>query len=309
MVSNKKILLTGGSGMVGSNIVELANMKGLKVFKPDRKTLNLLSSWDTEKYINKLKPDVVVHVAGKVGGIQANIKEPFEFLFANSSMAINLISACKKSNVKKFLNVGTTCMYPKDISVALKENMILTAPLEPTNEGYALAKVLSLKLCEYISKNDKTMFYKTIIPCNLYGKFDSFDNNKSHLIPAIIKKIHNAKMEGHVEVEIWGSGEARREFMFASDLADAILKAISDLEKLPDVMNIGVGSDRTIREYYETVAKVMNWDGKFCNNLGYPEGMKRKLADISLQEKWGWKPKYSLEEGIKETYEYFLETI
>ncbi len=292
--------------MVGKNLLEHPDANQYEILTPTSIELDLRDYNATKTYLELHNPDFVIHAAGKVGGIQANIREPVKFLVENLDLNRNLILAAKESNIKHLLNLGSSCMYPRNRPEALTEDMILSGELEPTNEGYALAKIISARLCEYITKENDSFKYKTLIPCNLYGKYDKFDPLNSHLIPAIIDKIHKAKIKSS-SVEIWGNGSARREFMYASDLADAIFTAVTDFDSLPLYMNIGLGYDFTINEYYTTVAKIIGFKGKFKHNLDKPVGMSRKLVNIELQSKWGWSAKYSLEEGIKETYQYYLK--
>jgi GDP-L-fucose synthase len=194
----------------------------------------------------------------------------------------------------------------------LSGNSILQGELEPTNEGYALAKIFACRLCEYVNRENlrngqSTNRYKTLIPCNLYGRYDKFEPEHSHLIPAIIHKIHHAKVQGLAEVEIWGDGTARREFMYAGDLADAIMKSLKDYDQISDLMNIGLGYDYTISDYYQIAAEVIGWNGKFVYDTTKPVGMKQKLVDITRQSKWGWKPSISLALGIHKAYKFYLE--
>ena len=195
-------------------------------------------------------------------------------------------------------------MYPHDAPNPLKEEQVLTGELEPTNEGYALAKCAATRFCQYINRQYPDFHYKTLIPCNLYGKYDKFGEN-AHMIPAIIKKIDSAIKNNQDTVEIWGDGTARREFMYAEDLAECVKLAVENFEELPELMNVGLGYDYTVNEYYEAVAKVLGYKGKFVHNLDKPSGMKQKLVDITRQTKFGFKPKTSLEEGIRKTYEYY----
>ena len=185
--------------------------------------------------------------------------------------------------------------------------MILSGELEPTNEGYALAKIMTTRLCQYICTEDSSFAYKSLIPCNLYGRYDKFANEHPHLVAAIFSKVHLAMEQGKTSVEIWGDGTARREFMYAGDLADAALKAAAEIETIPDIMNIGVGSDLSVREYYESIAKVVGWSGQFIYTPRKPVGMRQKLASTALQKQWGWEPKTSLVEGLDKTYEFYRE--
>lgn len=304
----KHILITGGSGMVGKNLRErLDKDTELTSFSPSSQEMNLLDFDATSAVIKKHEPDLIIHCAGKVGGINANIADPVNFLFQNLEMGKNIVMAAKQNGVSNLLNLGSSCMYPKDSDTYLKENEILSGVLEPTNEGYALAKITIAKLCEYMSKQHEALNFKTIIPPNLYGKWDKFDEKISHLVPAVIKKVHRAKVEKSPIVTIWGSGSAKREFMFASDLADFIHFAIFNFQKLPSLMNVGIGTDHTIKEYYEIVSEVIGYEGKFDHDLSKPEGMKRKLLDISQQEELGWIPQTALKDGIAQTYNFYLE--
>ena len=304
-----KLLITGGSGMVGQNILNHPFAKSWKIFAPSSNELNLANTLECEKYISNKMPNLIIHCAGKVGGIKANIDEPVEFLDKNIMIGRNVIMGARLAGVKNLINLASTCIYPRLAKNPLNEEQILKGELEPTNEGYALAKIFSTRLCEYIRREDSTYQYKTLIPCNLYGLYDKFDPNKSHLVPAIIHKIHQAKMSNKPSVEIWGDGNARREFMYSADLADAVFNAANNMEILPNKINIGVGNDYTINEYYKTIAEVLGWNGVFTHDLSKPVGMMRKLSDTSLQSNWGWKPKTSLKNGLTKTYQYYLESL
>jgi len=305
----QKLLLTGGSGMVGRNIQDHPAAAQWEILAPSSRELDLTKSADVENYIAAHKPDLVVHAAGKVGGIQANMAEPVAFLDRNVMIGRNVIMGARAAGVKRLVNLASTCIYPRHARNPLKEEQILTGELEPTNEGYALAKIIALRLCEYIRREDPRFQYKTLIPCNLFGAYDNFDLHSSHLIPAIIRKIDDARRAGDKTVEIWGDGTARREFMFSGDLADAVFRAANEPENFPDLMNVGVGRDHSINEYYETVARVIGWKGSFTHDLSKPVGMARKLCDTTRQTEWGWRPKTSLEEGVAKTYQHYLETL
>ncbi len=301
-----KVLVTGGSGMVGRNLINLLEKKSISYLAPSSSELNLLDQDNVDQYLSKDKPDFVVHCAGRVGGIQANIKDPVGFLVENTEMGKNLLLSCFKNKVTNVLNLASSCMYPRNRDL-LVEDMILTGELEPTNEGYALAKIFVTKLANYISKTNEGFSYKTIIPCNIYGKYDKFDPEKSHLVPAIIHKVHTALERGEKSVLIWGDGTVRREFMYSEDLADFIYYALSNFPNLPELINVGLGKDYSILEYYQTVAEVLGYKGEFEFDTTKPVGMKQKLMANSLTQKMGWSPSHSLIEGIKKTYEFYKE--
>ena len=303
------LLLTGGSGLVGRNIQNHYASNKWNIIAPSSNDLNLMDYVSVKSFFNECKPDIVLHCAGRVGGISANIEEPVAFLDSNIVIGRNVIMGAREAKIKKLINLASTCIYPREAQNPLKEKYILEGKLEPTNEGYAIAKIVALRLCQYIRKEDPSYNYKTLIPCNLYGRFDKFDPKNSHLLPAIIHKVHQAKIIGKQSVEIWGDGSARREFMYIEDLADAIYFALEGISDMPDLMNIGVGTDYTIKEYYESVSKVIGWQGEFVFDHSKPTGMAQKLSDTSLQSKWGWQPKTTLKEGIRLTYNYYLENV
>lgn len=295
--------------MVGRSILASLGSRGFFIDAPSSGTLDLTDFRATEEYIKTFQPDIIIHAAGKVGGIQANIADPIQFLDQNMLIGRNIVIASMNNNVKNFINLSSSCIYPKFAENPLTEDQILTGTLEPTNEGYALAKIAILRLCSYIDKQKNGFNYKTIVPCNLYGVHDSFLPENSHLLPAIIHKLHIAKTEGAEVVEIWGDGVARREFMYVSDLADAIGWSIDNLTSLPTVFNCGFGRDYSVRDYYDEVAKVIGWSGEFVFDLTKPSGMKQKLCDSKILRSLGWQPKVSLGEGLNKTYEFYLENI
>ncbi len=301
-----KILLTGARGMVGRNILNHSMSNSYEFLTPSSSELNLLDKSKINDYLAENKPDFIIHAAGVVGGIHAKISNPVKFLLENMSMGLNLITASKDNNIKQLLNLGSSCMYPKGRDTALTEDLILKGELEPTNEGYALAKIASARLCEYINREDSNFEYKTAIPCNLYGKYDKFDEKNSHMIPAVIRKIVTAMKEKKEEVEIWGDGEARREFMYAADLADFIFYSIDHFSKMPQNINVGLGHDYTITEYYKVIAKAIGYKGIFVYDKTKPVGMRRKLIDTTLLSEFGWNSKTDLKDGIAFTYQYFL---
>lgn len=302
-----RILLTGSGGMVGRNLLENPAISEFVMLAPSSCELDLRDFNAVHTYLADYCPDMIIHAAGKVGGIQANMREPVGFLLENLDMGRNIVWASRQAGIKRLLNLGSSCMYPRDHNEPLQEEMVLKGELEPTNEGYALAKVVTARLCEYITREDASFQYKTLIPCNLYGRHDKFDPVHSHLIPAIIHKVHQAKLSGKPTVDIWGDGTARREFMYAGDLADALVRAIHEFDSLPSMMNIGLGHDHTINEYYQAAAEVMGFSGSFVHDLSKPVGMARKLVSVERQQVWGWCAESSLKAGIARSYEYYLK--
>lgn len=302
-----RILITGGRGMVGRNFTDHPEAAKHDILAPTSRDLDLLDFTAVSSWFAKNSPDVVVHAAGRVGGIQANIREPVAFLTENLDMGRNIVMAARGAGVKRLLNLGSSCMYPRNAPNPLIEDSVLTGELEPTNEGYALAKILVARLCDYVAREDASFQYKTLVPCNLYGRHDKFDPKHSHLVPAIIHKIHEAKKNGSNEVEVWGTGNARREFMFASDLADCMWRALGHFDSLPPLMNVGLGADLSILDYYHAVARVVGYSGGFVHDLTKPEGMAQKLVSISKLEEWGWRATTTLDDGIAQTYQFYTQ--
>ena len=292
--------------MVGKNILAVANEHQYVFLSPSSSELNLLNGESVRRYLHENKPDMVIHAAGIVGGIQANMAEPVKFLVNNMQMGLNILTASKDAGINQFLNLSSSCMYPRDAQNPLSEELILKGELEPTNEGYALAKVATTRLCEYISKEDPRLKYKTIIPCNLYGKYDKFNSNHSHMIPAVIRKLDDAVRAGFTEIDIWGDGEARREFMYAEDLADFVFYAIEYFDAMPQNLNVGLGCDYTINEYYQAIADVVGFTGSFKHDLSKPVGMKQKLIDDTKLTDFGWSYKTTLAAGINKTYQFYV---
>jgi len=303
----KTILLTGSGGMVGQNLLEHRDISSFDILSPRSNELDLRDFEKVEKYLLKYRPDLIIHMAGKIGGIQANLREPVNYLVDNLDMGRNIVMAAYKSGIKKLINIGSSCMYPPDLSEPLSEDMLMTGKLEKTNEGYAIAKLATSRLCDCVSQEDNSFHYKTLIPCNLYGRFDKFNPTKSHLVAAAIHKIHQAKKNNAKEVEVWGDGTARREFLYAGDLADGLIWSINQFDKLPKYMNIGVGFEMTIDEYYKKIAKVIGFTGALTHDVTKPVGMIRKVVNTDKQTKLGWYPKTSLEVGLQKTYEFYLK--
>ncbi len=293
--------------MVGRNIREHPHAADWTILAPSRAELDLTDAAATAAYLAAQQPDIVIHAAGKVGGIQANMAHPVAFLDINATIGRNVIMAARSAGVRRLINLASTCIYPRAAPNPLAEEAVLTGPLEPTNEGYALAKIMALRLCQYIRAETPDLLYKTLIPCNLYGRHDSFDAATSHMVPAVIAKLHAAREAGQGTVDIWGDGTARREFMYAGDLADAVLRAATDMDALPDLMNVGVGRDHSVTDYYRAAAEVVGWQGTFTHDLTKPTGMKQKLCDTSRQAAWGWTPQTDLRDGMAATYQFYLE--
>jgi GDP-L-fucose synthase len=303
-----RILLSGGRGMVGRNFLEHPGIADLEVLAPPSTELNLLDHAAVADYLRRHRPDMIVHAAGRVGGIQANVREPTRFLLENLDMGRNIVWASRTAQVKRLINLGSSCMYPRNAANPLREEMVLQGELEPTNEGYAIAKIATARLCEYITRENPEYQYKTLIPCNAYGRHDNFDPERSHLVASIIHKVHKAKTGKDETVEIWGDGTARREFMYAGDLADCIVEAIRRFDTLPATMNVGAGSDHAVNDYYAIAAEILGWQGRFVHDPAKPVGMKRKLVSVERQTAWGWKPKTELRRGIARAYEHYVET-
>ncbi len=296
------ILLTGGTGLVGSNIREYNEKnKNYNLLTPSHEEMDLLDRNAIVEFFENNEFDYVIHAAGVVGGIHTNMANLASFMHDNMIMGFNLLSVAQQFGIKNVLNFATSCMYPADAVSPIPEEMILNGELHPSNEGYAIAKSAIAKYCEFIGYN-----YKTVIPCNLYGKYDKFHPDLSHMLPAAIRKIHLAKVNND-PVEIWGTGIAYREFMYAQDVADFTFYALENMDNMPQYINLGLEEDCTIRDLYKIAAKVIGYEGEFVYDTSKPVGVLRKKSDITKLENFGWKSGYSLEQGIKETYDYFVK--
>jgi len=304
-----KVLVTGSAGMLGSNLISSINaLEDLRGIGVGRRELDLANPEELYDLLATVEPDVVIHAAAKVGGIQANIATPYDFLVSNLLLDTNVVQASIRAGIKNLLYVGSSCMYPKNYRQPLVESDILAAPLEPTNEGYAIAKIAASKLCEYASLS-YGLSYRVIIPSNLYGPNDNFNPGSSHLLASVIRKVHNAKINGDREIEVWGAGTARREYTFVRDLSSWAAKAVSGMAQLPAALNLGIGVDHSVDELYLAAMEAIDYKVKLVHNLQMPEGMKAKLMDSSLaREKHGWDPQTDLRTGIEQTYKWFLES-
>lgn len=293
--------------MVGRNILEHPLVGQFEILAPGSDELDLRDFQAVKRWISRHSPDFIIHAAGHVGGIQANMREPVRFLLDNLDLGRNVIWAAREVGVRRLVNLGSSCMYPRNASNPLQEESMLQGELEPTNEGYALSKIVCAKLCEYIGRECPDYQFKTLIPCNIYGRHDKFDPSHSHMVPAILHKLHVAKREQREEVEIWGDGQARREFMYAGDLADCIVRSLRNFDDLPALMNVGIGVDLTIDDYYRAASDVVGFGGRFRHDTTRPVGMQQKLVSIEKSMKWGWRAGTSLAVGLQKTYDFYLQ--
>ena len=314
-----KIFIAGHKGMVGASLYNYFTKNNItKIITATRKQLDLQNPGNVDKFIRKNKPDVIINCAGKVGGILANSTYPTEFLYENIYIQTNLIKSAYKNKVKHFINLGSSCIYPKNAKQPIKEKYLLSSELEKTNEAYALSKIVGLKACQFYNEQYQTN-YITLMPCNLYGPNDNYDSKNSHFIPALIKKIVNGKSKKMKTVEVWGSGKPKREIMHVDDLASAIFfilnKKISNKKKfnkfLKDncVINVGSGQEYSIKEFATLISTLSSKKTKFKFNRKFPDGTKRKILDNSLLNKLGWKPTISVKDGLKSTIDLYIKDI
>lgn len=308
ITKNSIIYIAGHNGMVGSAIWRTLTAKGYtNLIGVSSKELDLRKQKAVRDFIRKTKPDVIIDAAAKVGGILANNNFPYQFLMENMQIQNNLIDAAHRLAVDKFIFLGSSCIYPKLAPQPLKEEYLLTDSLEPTNEWYAIAKITGVKACQAIRKQFEKDFV-SLMPTNLYGTHDNFDLTSSHVLPAMMRKFHEAKLNNNAVVTLWGSGTPMREFLFVDDMAEAVVFALEN--ELPDYLyNVGTGEDLTIRELAETIQKIVGHQGEIIWDDTKPDGTPRKLMDISKMHELGWKHQVQLEEGIQKTYNWFLENI
>ncbi|MBU1142754.1 MAG: GDP-L-fucose synthase [Firmicutes bacterium] len=305
MKTNAKIYIAGHNGMVGSAIIRNLNSKGYhNIVTRDLHELDLTRQSAVEEFFKQENLDYVFLAAAKVGGIYANSIYPAEFIYDNLMIEANIIHAAYKYNVKKLLFLGSSCIYPKFAPQPIKEEYLLTNSLEPTNEAYAIAKITGIELCKFYRRQYGTDFI-SVMPTNLYGVNDNFDLKNSHVLPALIRKFHEAKLNNEKEVVMWGTGEPMREFLFVDDLADACVYLMNNYSE-ESHLNIGTGEDVKIKELAEIVKEVVGYEGNIINDLSKPDGTPRKLLDVSKLHSTGWKHKTSLKEGIKIVYNWYL---
>ena len=308
MNKKKKIYIAGHKGMVGSAVWRALDNNGYtNLIGLSRSELNLRNQQAVLDFYKEEKPEIVIDAAAKVGGILANNDYPYDFLMQNMQIQNNLIDGAFNSGVEKFIFLGSSCIYPKFASQPLKEEYLLTDSLEPTNEWYAVAKISGVKACQAI-RNQYGKDYVSLMPTNLYGYFDNFDLKSSHVLPAMLRKFHEAKENGNSAVELWGSGSPMREFLFVDDMAEAVVFALE--KKLPEFLyNVGSGKDITIKELAETIQAVVGYKGNILWDKSKPDGTPRKLMDVSKMRDLGWSYSTELNEGIEKTYQWFLENI
>jgi GDP-L-fucose synthase len=302
-----KVWLTGAAGMVGRNIAEHPAVRGWELIAPTRAELDLEDAAAVRAFVRDTRPQGVIHAAGLVGGIQANIARPVDFLVRNTDMGRNVVLAAHAAGVGQLINLGSSCMYPCDVLEPLREAQLGSGALEPTNEGYALAKLHTMRLVQYLRRQEPTLQYATLVPCNLYGRHDHFDTGRSHLVAAALAKVMAARREGSHRITVWGDGTARREFMDAADLADAVVRFVRQGASAPEIMNIGTGRDHTVDEIHLAAARAVDWPVELQHDLTRPVGMKRKLLDVSAQTAWGWAPRLDLLQGMRRSLEQITE--
>jgi GDP-L-fucose synthase len=306
MNKDSRIFVAGHRGMVGSAAVRRLQAGGFKnLLLPGRGELDLTNQAQTLAWFQKNKPEVVFVAAAKVGGILANNTYPADFIRDNLAIALNCVEAARQTSVARLLFLGSSCIYPKHAPQPMTEDCLLTSPLEPTNEAYALAKIAGLKLCQYYRKQYGVLFHSAM-PTNLYGPGDNYHLQNSHVFAAFLRKFDDAKQQGKSEVVCWGTGSAKREFLHVDDLADAIVFLLG-IENPPDWVNVGTGEDISIKDFAEAVQRVVGFKGKIVWDSSKPDGTPRKLMDVSRLTKLGWKAKIGLEEGIRKTYAAYLE--
>ena len=308
ILKSTKIYIAGHSGMVGAAICRSLEKKGYTNLLSRTSTqLDLRNQEDVKDFFASQKPEVVINAAAKVGGILANNDYPYQFLMENMQIQNNLIDTALQQGIEKFIFLGSSCIYPKLAPQPLREEYLLTDSLEPTNQWYAIAKISGLKACQAIRKQFNKD-YVSLMPTNLYGTYDNFDLQTSHVLPAMLRKFHEAKVNNNAPVTLWGSGTPMREFLFVDDMAEAVVHALE--KKLPEYLyNVGSGKDITIKELAETIQKVTGHQGEIIWDNSKPDGTPKKLMDISKMRDLGWVYSTEIEDGIQKTYQWFLNNI
>jgi GDP-L-fucose synthase len=309
MEKTSHILVTGGSGMVGRALLARLRADGYaSVLAPSSKQLDLRDQAATQRYFAEHRIDYVFHLAGHIGGIGASVSYPVEFLYENLMIAVNGVNGARAAGVRKLVFLSSSCVYPRDCPQPMREDAILTGPFEPTNEGYAIAKVAAMKLCEYCNTQYGTNFLN-LMPCNLYGYGDHFEPERSHVVSALIYKFHRAKLSGAPAVDVWGSGATRRELLFVADLVDAVLHFMLNVQAkdVGGFVNIGLGEDMAIRDLADLIKDIVGYSGKLVFDPSKPDGMPRKLMDVSRAARLGWRAKIKIPEGLRLTYDWYVK--
>ncbi len=305
---NDKIYIAGHKGLVGSAIYRALQDKGFSnLVIRDKKELNLLDQNQVADFFRQEKPDYVFLAAARVGGIMANKTYPAQFIYENLQIQNNIIHQAYLNKVQKLLFLGSSCIYPKHAKQPIKENYLLTGKLEPTNEPYAIAKIAGIKMCQSYNRQYETDFISAM-PTNLYGPGDNFDLKTSHVLPALIRKFHEAKENGQEKVTLWGSGSPKREFLYVDDLANACLFLMNNYNE-NQAINVGTGQDISIKELAEMVKKITEYEGKIEWDTSKPDGTPKKLLDVSRLHELGWEHEINLKKGIEKTYNWFLKNI
>jgi GDP-L-fucose synthase len=305
-LAGKRVYVAGHKGMMGSAIVRRLASERAEILTADRATLDLTQQQATEEWLLREKPDAIFLAAGLVGGIHANDSYPADFIAVNLAIALNVIRGAHKAGVKKLLALGSSCIYPRLAPQPMTEEALLSGPLEPTNEWYAVAKIAAIKLCEAYRKQHSCDFI-SVMPTNLYGLNDNYHPDNSHVPAALIRRFHEAKLAKAPKVTVWGTGTPRREFIFADDAADACVFVMKHYSGA-GFLNVGTGEDTSIKEFAQLIAAVVGYSGKIEYDTSRPDGMPRKLLDVSKLRKLGWTPKTSLRAGLAQAYADFLAT-
>jgi GDP-L-fucose synthase len=303
-----KIYVAGHQGMVGAALIRALTARGhptSRLLQPGRRELDLIDPAAVKSYLTAQQPDLVIVAAARVGGIHANNTYPADFIYDNLAIALNLIHGAYLAKVKRLLFLGSSCIYPRLAPQPMHEDCLLTSPLEPTNEPYALAKIAGLKLCQYYRKQYGVLFHSAM-PTNLYGPRDNYHPENSHVLPALLRRFHEATVAQAPEVVLWGTGTPKREFLHVDDCADGLLH-LCVLDNPPDWVNVGTGLDVTIREAAEIVAETVGYTGRIIQDPTKPDGSPRKLLDVTRLRATGWTPKYDLRDGLRATYQSFLQ--
>ena len=300
-----KIYIAGQQGMVGSAIIKLLQKKKSNIIYCKRRDLDLTNQAQVEKWFKKNKPDIVINAAGRVGGILDNSKFIDEYIYINTMIGFNLLNCASKHGVKKFINLGSACIYPREAKQPIKERYLLSSKLEKSNEGYALAKISTLKYCEYLKQKYNKNFI-SLQPANLYGEGDNFDLKSSHVIPALIRKFHTAKVNSKKTVEVWGSGKVKREFLNVDDLASSVIFLLNKKTK-HSYINVGSRDYISIKDLSKIIKNITKYQGKIIFNKKYPDGVKERKLDTSILDNMGWKSKIKIQSGLQKYYNYFIE--